>query len=154
MDEKEYRLVGILNYFDIVPDSIYPVFMDSDNVLYHAFVDDEEKDDNYLYTQFVRVPEEQVGRVKYLSDCMVKLDCEQDTFRVGDLALSGIELNNGIVYIGTIDKYLEFIKEYKEDIVFDYEFGEELLGELNNEVEDLEPLVRKAKEQGVIRKQD
>ena len=150
MDEKEYRLVGILNCFDVVPASIYPVFMDDDNFLYRAFVDSEEKEDNYLYTQFVRVPDDQVDEVRYLSNCMVKLDVEQETFKVGDLALAGIELNNGIVYIGTLDKYLDFINEYKEEIISGYEFREELLSELQNETESIGPLVRKAKENGVI----
>ena len=155
MNKDKYKLVGVLNDIDVVPGFIYPIFIDKNNNLYRGYVDIKEYDNyNCCFTKFTKLPDEYVSKVKYLSDCIIKFEDDHEEYQIGDLPICGIEINKNVVYIGRIDKYLDFIDLYKEEIAFSNysEYNELLLTEIEDEIEFTGNLVKIAKEQGLLEK--
>ena len=153
MNNDKYKLVGYFNYFDVIPCSVYPIYMDNNKELYWAFSDNGDINDCECYfTKFLKLPEEYKKHVKYLNNCIVKIDNEQDSYQLGDLIVCGIEIENNVAYMGPIDKYVDFIQNYKEDFVKpgDYEFKEEFIKELESEISFIEEILNKAKEKGIL----
>ena len=107
-----YRLVGYLNYFGVYPDTIYPIFVDKNNNMYWAFSDTDDSFCVYYYTRFLKLPDKYADLVKYFNDTNTELDISDKYFHLGDLMVGGIELSKNRAYIGTIDKYYDFISRY------------------------------------------
>ncbi len=151
---KSYKLVGYLNFFDIVPSIIYPIFADNDNDLYWAFSSVDDYFCVYYYTEFLKLPTKYKKSVKFFKDTNTKLEIINEYYQLGDLVLAGIELSDNEAYIGSIDKYYEFITQYKEKVIknSDYKFKEEFLRELEHDIIDTEKLVYQASLSGVLDK--
>ena len=156
MDEKKYKLMGIYNDCGIVPNNVYPVFEDENKELYLGLTNDDMNENNtYYFTNFQKMSSDAVKYVKSLSKYTVKVETTQEYFQIGDISIYGIEMEDKALYIGTIDKYLEFLKWYRMDYLAfdDYEFKTEYLKELDAEIEYIEKLVEEAKKDGVFGQQ-
>jgi len=155
MNDNKYKLVGYLNMFDVIPCSVYPIYMDKNKELYWGFSNNDNgniEDCECYFTRFLKLPEQYKSHVKYLSNCIAKIDQQKDYYQIGDLILNAIEIEENVLYIGPIDKYLSFIKSYKQDFVevSDYEYKEEFINELDKDIIFLEGILNKAKEDGTL----
>ena len=140
--------IGICNPFNIVPFMVKPVFEDEEGNLCLGYIYDKETKEYSPYIKgFSRVSNEYMKYVERLSDCMVNSDAlNKEFYSVGELAPCGIELDNGIVYVNDMYRYLEFLREYKNEIAFSFEFKGDLLKNIEDEINFIEPLVIKYKQ--------
>ena len=147
MNNEKYKLIGICNPFNIVPFMVKLVFEDEEGNLYLSYFQDKETKEYSPYIKgFTRMSNEYMKYVERLSDCMVNSDAlDKEYYSVGELVPCGIELNDGIVYIGPMDKYLEFLIEYKNEIAFSFEFKGDLVKNIEDEIHFIEPLVNQYK---------
>ena len=119
-EEKKYKLVGVINYFDVHPTRLYPIFLDENGDYCGGFI----FDDNSPYIEIFQgfFPEEMNDRIILFEDIkddsnttLIKEDVK-DEYQIGDLAIEAISPCNGTIYIGTIDKFLEYTKRHKENL--------------------------------------
>lgn len=152
MDNKKYRLVGICNPFNIIPFMIKPVFEDEEGNLYITYIADKETKEYSPYIKgFSRMSNAYMKYVKNLSECLINSDAlNKEYYSIGDLSPCGIEIENNIIYIGQMDKYLDFLKEYKNEIAFKFDFKAELIRNIEGEINFIEPLVIKYKQDNKI----
>ena len=149
---NKYKLVGFYNFSDTVPSIIYPVF--SKNSFYYVGqTTDDNNISHYYYTKFKPIFSDGRNKnLKFLPLFKSSLEVEQEYYDIGSLAISGIQTSKSKVYIGSLDKYLEFIKEYRKQISAEsnYIFKKELLAELDGAIAIIQPLVDEARIDGVI----
>ena len=148
---NKYKLVGFYNFSDTVPSIIYPVF--SNNSYYYiGHTSDACGDIHCCYTKFTCIFTD--GRnpgLKFLPSFKSTLEIDQEYYEVGSLAICGFQTSKKDVYIGTIDKYLKFIKDCKSRVeAGNYVFKQELLAELNASIDIVQVLVEEALEEGTI----
>ncbi len=155
MDNEKYKLVGILNSIGYVPNIVIPVFIGANKKLYWAVTSNDETDKvKCLYQSFSELPQIFVNEVKMISNCIAKTECIQDYYKVGDLPVCGIEIEENGLYIGRIDKYLEFINYYRTDFIASNvsAYEECFIKRLDKEIELIREIVEEAKELGVLDK--
>ena len=150
MEAKKYKLVGIENCWEIVPAGVYPIFADENNEYYRAYSSGNDDDKCFSFTDFVKMSKEASARVKLLKDCMVRAEEIEDTYSEGSTLALAMEINQGIVYVGRIDKYLNFISENKEELASNPNERELMLKDLNDEIDYLTTIVEEARNQGAI----
>ena len=116
MENKKYKLVGILNDLNLVPDMVYPIFMDSEGKLYWAFtvVTRQDKIIDFNYKVFYALPDRFIEKVQLLSNLTVTKENVKDEYSLGAEAISCVQTSDNEVYIGSKEKYLEFLKKYQE----------------------------------------
>lgn len=146
MEEDKYQIVGFWNDMGFIPDSVNPIFKGPDNYLYWAFtiINEEGKDKIPRYKNFYLFPEKFMGKVKFLEDINVILDIEQEYYGIGDEAVYCYQLEKNKAYVGSLNKYLDFITSYREYIKKSYNNGdkEAVLGSLQDEIEYLTELTK------------
>ena len=144
-ENKQYKLVGIFNDYDYVPSVVYPLFQDKKGNYYGAFCDDNSP---YI-SEFQLFPVSDTRkRIKQFTKTNNIFEIEPDKYlyQVGDLAICGLQTTKKNVYIGTIDKYLEYAKNLLLSIEtkIDSYTGEEkmlmeyFVRELKEDIEDYE----------------
>lgn len=142
MNYRKYKLVGMINVFGVVPYFIKPVFKDEEDNLYCSYNYDESTKNYGPYIMgFSKIPNDYISYVKDLSNCVVMKETLKDFYSIGDLSIGGIEIKNNVVYIGTIDKYFDYLKYYKDEVVFNHNASDNFLKDLNDEIAFTEPLV-------------
>jgi hypothetical protein len=148
--EKKYKLVGSLNIYNIVPNFIYPIFQDEDFILYWGFTDDEMVSDivGPYYTRFLELPSTLIDKVKFLKTTENTLENINEYYKVGDLAVCGTELDKDKIYIGSLDKYLEYIKKSSDNEQLSKYWKDQLC----DEIEYIEPLVQESQKKLVRRR--
>ena len=116
MENMKYKVVGTINYFDLVPCGVYVVYEGEDKKLYTGWssvVDSKSPyDKEYLFTEFSRLGPNDLKKVRYLDQTNNTLDNIQDSYEIGNLFVCGYETED-TVYIGRLDSYVEFIKNYR-----------------------------------------
>ena len=147
MKEEEYQLVGIWNDMGFIPDNVYPVFKGNDDHLYWGFteiINKDEKEKGIKYKYFYLFPDNYIEKVKYLNELDVELDLDKEKYTIGDNAIYGFQLDKKKVYIGTLDKYLDFITSYKEYLINNYNNCDKgtLLSQLQNEIDYLQEITK------------
>ena len=115
---NKYRPVGILNILGVTPGEVNVVFKGIDNNLYCGFIDDvDEENISFIYDEFRLLNESAENRVKYFNE----LECDkkgvEDEYSVGNIVISAFQLTEEKIFIGRIDKYVEFLKDYKKTIL-------------------------------------
>ena len=119
--KKKYKIVGALNMFNIVPDSNYTVYQDEEGKLYGGFVKNVETDGPHM-TYFMPWREDVLDKIVFFDqikddpDANVFFDDTKDSYEYGDTVVYVHQYGPKDYYIGEIDKYLEFIKHYKESV--------------------------------------
>lgn len=144
MYKKKYQLVGMINPFGMIPGLIKPVFKDEEDNIYFSYNYDKNTEEYSPYIiGFSRISNNFISCVKELSDCVIMLETDKEYYSVGDLNLCGIEIKNNVAFIGTIDKYLDYLKYYKQEIMFNQELKDMFLDALSDEIKFNEPIVNK-----------
>ena len=145
MNDKTYELVGIFNYFEVLPVGVYPVFKGDDGELYWAFTDNKNNEnwDETKYSQFLKFPERYKEKVRFLSDCDTTLEIDQNFYGIGDEAVCGYEITEGKIYLGPFSKYYDFLIGFKEYTQKNYNEDDKimLLEELQEEIDDLSEIL-------------
>lgn len=109
---EKYKLVGVLNYFDVVPGFTLPVFEGSNKKMYIFTCGDDlpSFSDSYL------VGLEELSLVRPLDSFKnLKKDIDKDTFSLGEEAIMSFCLDEDTIYIASLDKMLEFLENYQTD---------------------------------------
>lgn len=111
--EKQYKLIGVYNYYKITPDITYPVFMDEEGVYYGAFSVDEKSPFIPKFSEFLS--KDEYDKVIPISEVKEKEELKE-YYQVGDLLVCAFQDENGKFYVGRLDKYLERYKNYLRTI--------------------------------------
>ena len=102
---EKYKLVGTLNYFDIVPDILYPIFQDTEGNFYFAYSDIIDGEEEYTIKEFQPVGEDSIPRIKFLSNTNNTTESVEEYYGIGDIIVQAIEESEDNIYIGRIDKF-------------------------------------------------
>ena len=124
-DGNQYKLVGTMNMFDIVPDFVYPVF-ESQGKYYF-----QNSDNSLEIDSFLEVDEEKTeSKIKPLTSSFNELAGLKEHYTVGDEALVAFQTSEGKCFIGTSDNFNEFIK----DIEIEDEIISKQIADFQNEI--------------------
>lgn len=108
-DKEKYKLVGILNLFDVIPDFVYPIF-EKDNQYFFQHGDDE----SLKRLDFLPVKESAIDRIVLLKDLKVN-KLPQIWFSVSSKPLFGFHFSDNEVYLGFFEEMAEFLKSFKTE---------------------------------------
>ena len=141
MEKNTYKIVGIINYFNLIPDEPMVVFEGEDKNLYlgynHILANNFE---NYYYVCFVCLSSEMLNRIIYLNQLNVKAEGLQERYRVGDVIVRGMIESETNIYLGRIDKYVDYLTSYLDRM-------DHLKERMNREIEYTKKLVYKMEDQ-------
>lgn len=131
--EKKYTPIGILNLVDVVPVEAWIVFSDKDNHLYFGYIDDNaDLENKFSYDRFVSLPENEVRKnIKYFKELKCNKEEVKDSYSVGDIITVAFQIDENTVYVGRIDKYVEFLNQFKNNLTED-KYDKLLLDEIND----------------------
>lgn len=142
--EKKYKLVGVYDEFGIKPSIIRPVFADENDKLFFPTCDKGNSIETTPYFQrFLPVYKGFINDVQYLDDLHAYLEIDKEYYQVGDLAIWGVQLSQDEVYIGRLDKYLEFLEDYRVYLYDSYNNSDRdiFIRQIEREIEEVEKLV-------------
>lgn len=108
-NKEKYKLVGILNLFDVIPDFVYPIF-EKDNQYFFQHGDDE----SLKRLDFLPVKESAIDRIVLLKDLKVN-KLPQIWFSVSSKPLFGFHFSDNEVYLGFFEEMTEFLKSFKTE---------------------------------------
>ncbi len=137
---NKYKLVGTLNYFDIIPEIILPVFQDEENNFYMAYSDSSDEDlEKYTIKGFTPFKEDDVIRIKFLSNANNEMEEVNEYYEVGDIIIQAMEENENSIYIGRIDKFSTHLENFVNTLKTEEEknFFNEILGDYKSIVEEM-----------------
>lgn len=118
-DKEKYKLVGILNVFDVIPDFIYPIF-ERDNQ--HFFQQGDDK--SLKLEEFVLVKESVIDRIVLLKDLQVNAS-PQTEFTISSKPLFGFQFSDEEVYLGFYEEMKEFLLSFEtEDTILKKEISD------------------------------
>lgn len=107
--QDNYKLVGILNLFDIVPDFVYPIF-ERDNQYYFITGDQEA-----LKTEgFEVLKDAAVKRIIRLSDLKIN-EFKQREFSKESTPIFAFQVSAREVYLGFFEEIKEFLKNLETE---------------------------------------
>ena len=115
-NNKKYKLVGTVNPFEVYPCELIPVFEDEDGKYYRAFntyKKDGKWNDCYYFTEFVEATPTRGFRLIQPEDTLEDIE---DEYQVNSVLCMAFESYDHKFYIGRLDKYLEFIENYRNEI--------------------------------------
>ena len=113
MKKETYKLVGIFNMFDIIPDFVYPVF-EREGKYFFQDANEEGHTINSPIESFVQIKESAIEKIKLLTDFVVCGNKETD-FEVGSKILHIFQIDKERLQIGTEEEMIEFATTYKTD---------------------------------------
>jgi len=128
---NEFELVGIINYFDVIPSAVEVIFKDEDGLLYRGI----NGDDNANITEFELLSEETGKKVIFLEDLVVIKEALLPAYQVGDVMICGFQLDDKRLYIARVDKYIDYMFDYAISIKKD----QLLKTEISNQILELKP---------------
>ena len=107
--KEQYKLVGILNLFEVVPDFVYPIF-EKDNKYYFCIGSEEElKIKDFELENFSNLK-----KIKYLSD--IKSNLSEEIILTKDSEpIFAFQSSYEYVYIGFFKEFKEFFENYEYD---------------------------------------
>lgn len=118
--KDSYKLVGILNMFDLIPDFIYPVF-EKDGQYYFHFGDQEK----LKIEEFCPIKEEIHTKIVKLDKIKVNHSCEEAVFYLDSDPVFGFQTAENEVFLGHFAEMKKFLETFETEEEF-----------LKNEIED------------------
>ena len=111
---KKYRLVGTLNPFGDeeyigIASMIEAIYQDEDGHLYSSYIDDDSETP-WAIAGFLPLYDDEIY-VKFIDNNTV-IETEQEYYEVGDIAVAGIKKEDESIYMGRLDNYVMWLKEY------------------------------------------
>ncbi len=106
---EKYKLVGIMNLFNIVPDFVRPIF-ENDNKLYFQISNEKTA----IITEFVPVKENAINNVILLNTITNNLKKRED-LTISNNPLFAFQTSEEYVFIGTFEEMRDFFKSFKAD---------------------------------------
>ena len=156
MENKRFRVVGIENGLKTVPASVSIICASDDGKLYRGFSTGEANDSCYTYTGFEEVGQNadlEALNIKPLRQCHTMFSDVAETYGVGDVVALGMEPFKDMVFIGRIDRYLEFITENEHQLAANNQDSEKIKNDIDCDIAFLTPLVNAARENGDLPRQ-
>ena len=147
MDNKTYELIGVINYLDVVPNFVFPIFKDEKGTLYTSYTN--SVDSPYI-EGFEPFPS--IKRFKDIRVFNRKCDNINNTYQfdnvkcfyqVGDIAIIGEQISENEYCLNSIDKAVDFYKNLRDSynkIINgnDEKTINELLSKTNSDKESIE----------------
>lgn len=118
IDNEKFTLVGFVNAFNVMPHKIVLVFADKEYDLYEYPINCAEKEEDKIrINQLTPLSKKYAyDNVNYFEEyTCIKADIK-DEYSIGDISVMGFQIDNDFVYIGRIDKYIEFITNYRNKL--------------------------------------
>lgn len=106
---EKYKLVGIMNLFNIVPDFVRPIF-ENDNKLYFQISNEKTA----IITEFVPVKENVINNVILLNTITNNLK-KREELTISNNPLFAFQTSEEYVFIGTFEEMRDFFKSFKAD---------------------------------------
>lgn len=106
---EKYKLVGIMNLFNIVPDFVRPIF-ENDNKLYFQISNEKTA----IITEFVPVKENAINNVILLNTITNNLK-KREELTISNNPLFAFQTSEEYVFIGTFEEMRDFFKSFKAD---------------------------------------
>ena len=106
---EKYKLVGIMNLFNIVPDFVRPIF-ENDNKLYFQISNEKTA----IITEFVPVKENAINNVILLNTITNNLK-KREELTISNNPLFAFQTSEEYVFIGTFEEMRDFFKSFKTD---------------------------------------
>lgn len=113
MKKETYKLVGIFNMFDVIPDFVYPVF-EREGKYFFQHANEEGHSINSPIEEFVQIKENAIEEIKFFKDFIVSGNQESD-YHVGSKIVYVFQINKEHLQIGTEEEMIEFAITYKSD---------------------------------------
>ena len=133
-DRNQYKLFGIMNMFDFVPDFVYPVFENQGKYYF------QNSDNSIEIDSFYEIcGEKHISRIKPLTSSFNRLIDVKEYYTVGDEPLVAFQTSEEKYFIGTSDIFNEFIK----DIKIENGILSERIADFQNEIKLAKSLQRK-----------
>ena len=107
--KEQYKLVGILNLFEVVPDFVYPIF-EKDNKYYFCIGSEEElKIKDFELENFSNLK-----KIRYLSD--IKSNISEEIIVTKDSEpIFAFQSSYEYVHIGFFKEFKQFFETYEVD---------------------------------------
>ena len=153
-EDKKYKLVGVINYFDLDQDVLSLVYQGEDGEYYGAFTDEETSPYIDGFERFI--PKAAESEIMFLdvlkNDPNIKLEIEdiKEEYKIGDLPVGAIMPRKGVLYVAGSEKFIEYLRNERdrlESIINgdDEEEVVELLSEFNNNMDSLKSYLESLK---------
>ena len=114
MEKNSYKIIGIVNYFDVIPSSVFTVLEGEDGNYYLGFWNADNKDPDHCYIASIEpLYDNLYDKIIYLKDLNVQAESLQESYCIGDIVPVAIQTSDTDVYIGRLDKYLAFLIDYQ-----------------------------------------
>ena len=106
---EEYKLVGILNMFNLLPDFIYPIF-EKDNKYYLLTGDMKTK----TIETFKKVKESKVDDITFIKDMKTNIK-DEIILTISSSPIFGFQTSKDEVYFGKYEEMVKFLREFETD---------------------------------------
>ena len=113
MGSSKYKLYGTINFCDnIVPNFVSPIFIDQVNRLYIG-----DCEDGLRIKRFSEIDKNTSARIRPLEDTVNILvgDIKEQTYRINDLTIGGIEYAENRIFLARVDVYAKHMETYHTD---------------------------------------
>lgn len=106
-----YRFVGIINFFGVCPDFVYPIF-EKDDELYFA------QSENGIITSFKKIAEKlYIKMVRFIDIKSIELINVKEGYSIGDETVVAFQLDKNEFFISNVAGFIPFINEFDSDDV-------------------------------------
>jgi hypothetical protein len=147
MDNKTYELIGVINYLDVVPNFVFPIFKDKKGTLYTSYTN--SVDSPYIegfepFSNIDRFNDIRVFNRKCDNiDNTYQFDNIKCFYQVGDIAIIGEQVSENEYYLNPIDKAVDFYKNLRDSYSKiingnDEKAINELLSKTNSDIDSIE----------------
>lgn len=118
--DEGYKLVGILNMFDLIPDFIYPVFEKDGQFYFHFGIMEELKTE-----EFLPIKTEIHSKIVKFDNLKVNNSFEGEVFNLETAPVFGFQTSENEVFLGHFAEMKKFLETFEAKEVF-----------LRNEIKD------------------
>lgn len=126
--QSNYKLVGFINSFNVIPDFVYPIFeCDQDKKLYFEFAEDKNKLENLCFLPLEK--ESYKSMVIFLDNINHNLNDTQIIITTSSKAISGFQTSENEIKFGNYEYFKKFFESYETE---DEYLQEEILDFLEN----------------------
>ena len=113
MEKEKYKLIGILNVFDITPEFVYPVFEYDSRYYVQDRLSTKKIDAFELITK-----ENFINNIQPLYKYYLTLPSRKYTYYVDDDVIMGFQLSENELFIGTKEEFIEYSKQIRVEDEF------------------------------------
>lgn len=106
MEGNSYKFVGVINFFGVYPDFIYPIF--ENNGKYYF-----QKTDNTLITSFNEIKDSlRINMINFLDKNTTKFINIKDEYCIGDEAVVAFQTDTDQFLISDTSSFVSFISKF------------------------------------------